>query len=95
MPCQAIELGRCLEIHYDEHDRIIEVHAVGYTKNGNLVMRVWQVKGGSESGQTQGWKLMSLDKVQSMSITDEVSEAPREGYNRSGDSAMDRILCKV
>lgn len=93
-PCEALNSGHCLEINYDGYERTVEVHAVGYTSKRNLVMRVWQVRGGSESGEVTGWKLMSLDKANSMNISDEKSQAPRAGY-KSGDSAMEEIICEL
>lgn len=94
LPCEALNLALCLEITYDGYERIVEVHAVGYTKHGNAVMRVWQVSGGSESGEGTGWKLMRLEKVGSMNISDIKSQAPRVGY-KNGDSAMSEITCEV
>lgn len=92
--CEAMNSGMCLELRYDGYSRIVEVHAVGTTKDGNSVMRVWQVRGGSNGGEPQGWKLMRLDEAFHAHLTDEKSEAPRQGYHR-GDKAMARIRCQI
>lgn len=92
--CQALRSGKRLELRYDGFSRIVEVHAVGTTKDGNEVMRAWQVRGGSESGERSGWKLFRLDEAFSAHVIDEKSEAPRDRYKR-GDKAMQWITCEV
>lgn len=92
--CQALELGQVLELRYDGFYRYVEVHAVGVSTAGNAVMRCWQVRGGSASGEPVGWKLMRLDEVLNAAISDEPSQAPRPGYSR-GDKGMSRITCQL
>lgn len=92
--CEALGAGKRLELRYDGYSRVVEVHAVGVTKDGNGIMRVWQVRGGSNSGERQGWKLFRLDETFSSHVIDEESEAPRRGYAR-GDKAMWIIHCQV
>jgi len=92
--CSALRAKKCLELRYDGCSRVVEVHAAGYTKDGNAIMRVWQVRGGSVSGERAGWKLMRADETFSAHPTDEASQAPRPGYKRD-DAAMARIVCQV
>lgn len=91
---QALTQGLCLEVRYDGYVRVVEVHACGYTRQGNAVMRVWQVRGGSASGERTGWKLLRLDEARALAILEEVSEAPRRGYRR-GDADMTRIVAQL
>lgn len=58
-------------------------------------MRVWQTGGGSRSGHQPPWLLMRLDETSNLTLSHEVSNAPRAGYKRA-DKAMSRgIKCQV
>lgn len=95
LPCKALQAKKCLRLRYHGYQRIVEVHAVGSsTKDGGAIMRVWQVRGGSESGEYQGWKLLRLEEAIGGEIIDEPSHAPRQGYKR-GDSAMSSVTCQL
>jgi hypothetical protein len=93
LACEALRLNKCLELQYDGWSRTVEVHAVGFTREQNAVMRVWQAQGGSNSG-AKGWKLLRLDEVVSGQICRVSSSAPRPGY-KPGDPAMSRIVCQI
>lgn len=92
--CEALQQGCCLELQYDGYSRIVEVHAVGTTRDGNPIMRCWQVRGGSVSGERAGWKLFRLDEARGGLIYKERSQAPRTGYKR-GDPAIAFIRCQI
>ena len=79
--CKAIEEKKCVELSYDEHIRIVEVHIVGRNKKGDLQMKCYQVSGGSESGNNTDWKTMDLKKISNAKIIDQTSNAPRPDYN--------------
>jgi hypothetical protein len=92
--CDALKTSRRLELDYAGQTRVVEVHAVGYSREDKPLVRAWQVRGGSTGGSTSGWKLFRLDDVSSSKIIDEVSEAPRRGYRR-GDPAIHRIVAEL
>jgi hypothetical protein len=92
--CEALRSGHVLRIEYDGYTRDVEVHAVGFTKDDNPIMRVWQVAGGSVSNEPVGWKLLRLDEATSAVVTHQRSLAPRAGYN-PGDPVMSVITCQL
>ena len=92
--CEALRSGQVLELRYDGYTRMVEVHAVGFTKEDNAVMRVWQISGGSVSNEPVGWKLLRLDEATGAVVTHQKSLAPRPGY-KPGDAAMKRITCQL
>jgi hypothetical protein len=92
--CDALRTGNVLELRYDGYWRHVEVHAVGFTKDDNGVMRVWQIAGGSVRNEPVGWKLLRLDEATGAIVTKEKSLAPRPGYKR-GDRAMERIIAQI
>src|SRR6478609_8576300 len=89
--CEVLTKKKRLQISYDGFIRVVEVHACGFTKDGNAIMRVWQGRGGSVHNEPVGWKLLRLDEAIAFSILDEAAEVPRPGYKR-GDRAMARIV---
>lgn len=83
----AIEGHKILELHYPPGSRLIEPHAVGYSADGNLLLRAYQTEGASSSGEHEHWKLFRLDRAGILSPNGEGFSGPREGY-RKGDKAM-------
>lgn len=77
---QAMREARRLALRYDGWTRVVEVHSAGYSLEGDGLMMVWQVRGGSNSSST-GWKLLRVDETRGFTVLDERSEAPRPGYN--------------
>lgn len=94
LPTTAGKAGCCLALTYGGFSRLVEVHAVGKSRAGHRLMRVWQVSGGSRSGNPVGWKLMRLDEAHNLTISEQDSQAPRDGYRR-GDRAMLNIAWQI
>jgi hypothetical protein len=94
LACEALRRGKILELKYEGFSRCVEVHAVGVSKAGNIVMCCWQVRGGSVSNEPVGWKMMKIADASSAVVSDEASQAPRQGYQR-GDFRMVQITCEL
>lgn len=90
----ALKDKKRLQLIYKGHLRKIEVHSIGVGTKGNTSMLVYQVEGGSNSAEQQGWKLLNLGEASSITILDEASEAPRSGY-KGGVRGMIEIFAQV
>lgn len=91
--CDAIGAHFKLELTYHGYSRLVEPYALGLDKGGEATLRCYQVTGGSESGDSAGWKLLKLAEMYQVAIVREEFSIRRE-YRR-GDKAMTRILCEV
>src|SRR3569623_3550187 len=61
----AIENRQLLRFNYRGHVRTVEPHIYGIDGKGHYALRGYQVGGGSESGQSVGWKLFHVDDIRS------------------------------
>ena len=91
---QAIGEKRVMQVHYHDFARIIEPHAFGLNKKDRYILRCYQTAGGSVSGSPADWKLLLLDEVKSIAVTETFFPGPRPGYRR-GDSAIARIVAEL
>lgn len=76
-----------MTVDYAPGLRTIEPHAIGYSKDGNVVLRAYQIDGASASGEHEHWKLFRLDRMRSAVHLADTFTGPRPGYKRD-DSAM-------
>ena len=67
----AINERRLIRLDYDPGQRIIEPHAYGSSNDGNELLRDFQVEGASASGEHHHWKLLRVDRINSMTVLDE------------------------
>ena len=87
----AIANRTALTISYQGLERTIEVHAHGMSKKGEEIIRAYQTSGGSESGQSAGWKLFKVAGIFDIRPNGLAFGGPREGYKKD-DSAMASIF---
>jgi hypothetical protein len=92
--CDALRAGKRLELRYGGFTRVVEVHAVGVTRKGDLIASVWQVRGGSAHDEPTGWKTLTLADISAAALIDEPSMAPRPGYAPRMKS-MHRVICEL
>lgn len=83
----AIQNKCLLSFNYDGFQRVVEPHTYGIDSKGHTALRAYQVRGGSESGESIGWKLFHVDQMQQVAIGSQHFSGPRPKYTRS-DSAF-------
>jgi len=91
--CDAITKHLLLDLRYHGYGRTVEPHAYGRDRNGDEVMRCYQIAGGSESGEPAGWKLLKVAEIYSIQVLKQTF-TPRLDYRRN-DRAMERIYCQI
>tara|TARA_R110000868_G_scaffold45045_2_gene149835 strand:+ start:3739 stop:4035 length:297 start_codon:yes stop_codon:yes gene_type:complete len=84
---EAIQSQSRLSIQYTLGNRMIEPHTLGRGKDGQLLLRAYQVSGASASGEAEGWKLMRVARIGGEPSIEGSFASPRDGYKR-GDSVM-------
>jgi hypothetical protein len=87
---QAILERRLLELRYSGYCRVVEPHAYGLSAEGDELLRCFQVSGGSESGESVGWKLLKVREVFSLCLQAHRFNT-RANYRR-GDKAISHIF---
>lgn len=86
--------GKVLALKYHGFSRVVEAHALGMSSKGHMVLRAYQLSGDTLSDNSEGWKLFSVSSIDNARMTDEVSQAPRPGY-QPGDKGMVKIIQQV
>ncbi len=92
--CDAIHNRRVLKFTYHGHHRVVEPHAYGLSQAENEVIRCYQTGGTSDSGKVPDWRLMRVDQVESLTVTEEHFVGERNGYVK-GDKGMSTIFCEL
>lgn len=91
---KAIKEKRQISLTYHSEERLVEVHALGISRAGKPCVRVYQVLGGAVFGEKTGWKMLSLSDIDKPVLLDQISLAPRPGYN-PGDKGMSSIIMEI
>lgn len=90
----AIQSRRLIRLVYDGYHRTVEPHSYGQTAEGNDLVSVWQVDGGSKKGERRGWKNFRLDETRAVEVLNETFQGPRTGYKR-GNIALHKIYAQL
>jgi hypothetical protein len=91
--CQAIEDRLVLELRYHGYSRIVEPHIHGEDKNGDEVVRCYQLAGGSHSGERAGWKLLKIKEAILVHLAETHFE-PRPEY-KPEDKVVIKVFCQI
>jgi hypothetical protein len=93
MICRAIREKRIVELRYHSYSRFVEPYAYGRGRDGEGLLRCYQLSGGSESGERFGWKLLKTAEIFTLQLTD--SHFSRRLEYRRDDKAMEFIHCQL
>jgi hypothetical protein len=91
----AIEAREVLEIDYPPGKRYIEPHALGYSADGNVLLRAFQTTGAGASGEHANWKLLRIDRVGAAGLTGSVFSGARPDYRRGDKSMKGGIIAQL
>jgi hypothetical protein len=91
--CSAINGRQLLELRYHGYVRTVEPYAYGRDKNGDALLRCFQISGGSESGQPTGWKLLKV--ADAFAINEQKATFMSRPEYRRGDKAIAFMFCQL
>jgi hypothetical protein len=91
--CDAIRLKRVIRFEYHGGAREVEPYIYGRSSAGVELLRGFQLRGASRSGETAGWKMFQIDDVSGVSVTFEPF-TPRDGYDPA-DKIIAFVNCRV
>lgn len=86
---RAIIERKTITIDYPPGPRIIEPHCLGWSADGNPLLRGYQTEGASASGEHENWKLLRIDRIRGVPEAGGGFSGPRPLYNPN-DKAMKR-----
>jgi hypothetical protein len=91
--CDAIRLKRVIRFEYHGGAREVEPYIYGRSSAGVALLRAFQLRGASRSGETAGWKMFQVADISSVSVTFEPFTA-RSGYDPN-DTVITFVNCRV
>jgi predicted DNA-binding transcriptional regulator YafY len=92
---EAIQNHRLMRLNYDPGERTIEPHAYGEGKDGQELLRAFQVSGASASGEHVNWKLFRVDRINGLALLENTFPGPRPEYKRDDKAMKRRIYCQL
>lgn len=78
----AIRERWIVHLRYEWGHRVVEPHVFGKTRDGQELLRAFQVGGHSESGRPYGWKLFRVDEIPEVHLPGGHFKGPRRDYAR-------------
>ena len=91
--CDAIRLKHVIRFEYHGGAREVEPYLYGRSSAGVELLRAFQLRGASRSGETAGWKMFQVADISSVSVTFEPFTA-RSGYDPN-DTVITFVNCRV
>lgn len=90
----AINTKHLLRLEYHGYYRMVEPHTYGINQKDHEALSCYQVAGGSESNELEGWKLLLINEAHSILITNNKFLNPRYGY-KPNTKTMKRIYAQL
>jgi hypothetical protein len=78
--CDAIRLRHVVRFTYHGGVREVEPYVYGRDASGNELLRGFQIRGLSRSGETVGWKMFHVEDMVHVAVTFEAF-TPRAAYD--------------
>lgn len=91
---EAIKQRRVLHVFYDGYNRSVEPHTYGINSAGHEAVSCYQVGGGSASGNSEGWKMLLISKLDRASLTNDTF-TPRTSPSPWADKPMRQVYAQV
>jgi hypothetical protein len=92
--CDAIRLRHVIRIQYEGGIRDVEPYVYGRNHDGEELLRAYQLRGISRSGQMAGWKMFRVEDISSVAVTFEPFTPPRAGYDPI-DTVITFVNCRI
>lgn len=91
---EAIKQHRDLNVFYDGYNRTVEPHVYGINSAGHEAVSCYQVGGGSSSGKAEGWKMLWIAKLGSVTMTEQkfITRTSRSPWS---DKPMRQVYAQV
>jgi hypothetical protein len=90
----AISNLKLLSFDYHGHSRVVEPHTYGVDTKGHRALRAYQVRGGSRSGASGGWRVFHERDMSNVTVLSEGFTGPRPDY-KQGDSQFRSIVAQL
>lgn len=91
---EAIKNRKALAFRYHGLNRVVEPHAYGRDKAGDEIIRSYQISGGSDSGESIGWKIFKVREALSIVLLNNDFFTIRIDYQKN-DSIMTTIFEQI
>ena len=91
---EAIRQRRVLSVLYDGCSRTVEPHVYGINSAGHEAVSCYQVGGGSSSGKAEGWKMLLISKLGTVTMTEQ-KFTPRTTRSPWADNPMRQVYAQV
>ena len=82
----AIKAKNLLRLEYHGFYRFVEPHTYGLNQKNVDALSCYQVLGGSESNEPQGWKILLVHEIRAISMSDISFLTVRSEYKRDTET---------